>query len=69
MKKLLACLPFLAIMLPIIAQIPGTKTVGPIVILDSITVNENDTLMLGIGSDPRTGDFVFIYQPKKSQVN
>ncbi len=45
------------------AQIPGTKIPGPLIILDSIQVREGDVLKLGHGSDPRTGDFVFIYAP------
>lgn len=45
------------------SQIPGYKMEGPITIFDTLKVYEGDTLYLGKGSDPRTGDFVFIYTP------
>ena len=45
------------------SQIGGTKIPGPITINDSIRVSEGAKLKLGKGSDPRTGDFVFLYFP------
>ena len=64
MKKLLSTFVIAIItIMNLSAQIPGSKFKGPITIFDSIKVYEEDTLFLGRGSDPRTGDFVFIYTP------
>ena len=49
-------------------QIPGKFIKGPITIFDTLKIYEGDTLILGKGSDPRTGDFVFLYTPENAFV-
>jgi len=63
MKKILLTLFLIVGFTVVKSQIPGTKIPGPITVLDTLKVNEGDILTLGHGSDPRTGDFVFIYTP------
>lgn len=44
------------------SQIPGKKTNAPTTIFDgALTVHVGDTLNLGSGADPATGNFVHIY--------
>lgn len=61
MKKLIL-FPLLILSFSLIAQIPGKKSDDPVKI-GEIEIKTGDILNLGRGSDPRTGDFVFIYQP------
>lgn len=53
----------------LIAQIPGKKVEGPIVLFDTLTVHKGDVIYLGKGSDPKTGDFKHIYAPKGKTIN
>jgi hypothetical protein len=68
MKKILI-LFLLIVSNTLIAQIPGKKVEGPIVLFDTLTVNKGDVIYLGKGSNPETGDFMHIYAPKGKTIN
>jgi hypothetical protein len=67
-KKILILGLFNALQLFAFSQIPGVIHKGPILLFDSIVVKEGDTILLGHGSDARTGDFVHIYSPSNGFV-
>ena len=45
-------------------QIPGKNIAGPIILFDTLTIKKGDVLYLGNGSDPETGNFVYLYAPQ-----
>jgi hypothetical protein len=49
----------------VFGQIPGKRFDGPIVIFDTLTVKKGDVIFLGKGSDPDSGNFIYITTPKK----
>jgi hypothetical protein len=63
MKKTLI-LGILILSNTVFGQIPGKTIIGPIVLLDTLTVKQGDIIHLGKGSDPETGNFIHLYAPK-----
>lgn len=53
----------------VFGQIPGKKMDGPIVIFDTISIKKGDLIYLGKGSDPNSGDYMYITTPKKKLVD
>ena len=52
----------------VFGQIPGKSFDGPIVVLDTLTINKGDIIYLGNGSDPKTGNFIHLYSPKNTNI-
>ena len=52
----------------VFGQIPGKSFDGPIVVLDTLTINKGDIIYLGNGSDLETGNFKYLYAPKNKTI-
>lgn len=63
MKKSLI-IGFLILSFSVFGQIPGKNFDGPIVIFDTLTIKKGDIIYLGKGSDPDTGNFLYIATPE-----
>ena len=53
----------------VFAQIPGKRMEGPLTLFDTLTLKKGDLILLGKGSDPTSGDFMYITTPRKRLVS
>lgn len=60
MKGILSFLSVLVIPISLYSQVPGTKILGPLTVMDTIKLSEGDTLNLGLGTSP-TKNFMFVF--------